>query len=380
MTANRYTSIVLTLAASTCMGAVPSVSTEPVLIRVSNPLPQPRTEMIEVDAEGRKAGSFIISDMRGSEVPYQVCYDNKIIFPVSIGPNAESVYTIKDGRPSPVDPVACAGFYPERIDDIAWENDFAAYRAYGPAFGATGGQAYGYDAWTKSTSRPVVADRYFKELTQMVSYHVDHGDGMDVYDVGPTMGAGLAAPLLRNGDISYAPCFNEWEILDNGPLRTTIRLKLNYGGGTETRLITLDAGNPFNRTTTRFNGFESDSVAAGIVIHKPREKEYTLGANYVACTDPTTSPGGRGVGVIFTGVLTPVKGTTTSFRPFDKPKGKAVGHAMTVTPYRQGEEFTYYWGTCWNKGRINSADQWILIIEDYARRLASPLKITATTN
>ena len=86
---------------------------------------------------------------------------------------------------------------------MAWENDYAAYRAYGPAFGASGGAAYGYDVFTKSTTRPVVPERYFKELVQKVSYHTDHGDGMDVYDVGPTLGGGATAPLGRDGNLIF---------------------------------------------------------------------------------------------------------------------------------------------------------------------------------
>ena len=102
------------------------------------------------------------------------------------------------------------------MDDIAWENDKAAYRAYGPALEASGERAWGYDVFTKSVSEPVVEMRYARELdpqarakisawrkegrkeqadslAQAISYHVDHGNGMDCYSVGPTLGGGTAA-------------------------------------------------------------------------------------------------------------------------------------------------------------------------------------------
>lgn len=235
--------IILISAALTC--ACLGYAASPLAtITVSNELPQPRTEMIEIGAPAVPQGKFKVRDSNGSELPYQITYTGNLIFPASVGPNETTVYTLVQGKPSAVDPVVWAQFYPERLDDIAWENDFGAYRAYGPALAASGGKAYGYDAFTKSSTLPVVPERYFKELVQMVSYHINHGDGMDVYDVGPTMGAGLAVPLGRDGNLIFPSSFNEYRILDNGPLRATIELKLNYGGGTETRVITLDAGTP----------------------------------------------------------------------------------------------------------------------------------------
>ena len=63
--------------------------------------------------------------------------------------DASAVYTIAEGTPQPVDVVACGRQYPERLDDVAWENDRAAYRAYGPALQEKGERAFGYDIWTK---------------------------------------------------------------------------------------------------------------------------------------------------------------------------------------------------------------------------------------
>lgn len=81
---------------------------------------------------------------------------------------------------------------------------------YGPALQATGERAFGYDVWVKSVREPVVEARYASELNpetmeqiaklkktnpqaadelyRSVSYHVDHGNGLDCYKVGPTLG------------------------------------------------------------------------------------------------------------------------------------------------------------------------------------------------
>ena len=350
-----------------------------VTITVTNPLPQPRSEMVEIEASELPFTNGVLRDERGYEVPWQLTYDGKLIFPANVTPSGSAKYEFVEGVPSPVDTIACASFHPERVDDIAWENDFAAYRAYGPAFGATGGKAYGFDVWTKSNTRPVVVERYLNELQRGKSYHIDHGDGMDVYDVGPSLGGGAAAPIGQDGHFIYPNSFSEWKIADNGPLRTTLRLKFEYGGGEEVRVITLDAGNPLNRNTVVFNGFEADSIAAGIVVHKPFDEAYTLTDNYIAVVDPTQKPD-SGNGVIFIGLVNPSKDATTRFVPLEKPVGQIVGHAVSLMPYVSGNPLTYYWGSCWNKGRIMTPDQWQSMLYDASRRLLNPLVTTVEIN
>lgn len=63
-------------------------------------------------------------------------------------------------------------------------------------------------------------------LLKELSYHIDHGHGMDCYAVGPTLGAGVAA-LMVDDSIIYPWCYKSQEILDNGPLRFTVRLEFN---------------------------------------------------------------------------------------------------------------------------------------------------------
>ena len=352
------------------LSAAMAFAAAPTRISVCNRLPQPRSEMVEVPAADMPQTPFVITDANGSEVPWQPTYDGKIVFPVAVGPQSVEVFTVTSGKPTPIDNVVYAAFYPERVDDLAWENDFAAYRAYGPA---SGGGVSGYDVFTKSTTRPVVPERYFKELVQKVSYHIDHGDGMDQYDVGATLGGGGSAALDRDGNLMLPGAFSEWKILDNGPLRTTIELIYDYAGGRDTRTITLDAGTPFNRTEARLEGFDTDSVAAGIVVHKPAVEDYVLGNGYVAYADPTTGPG-RGYGRIFIGVVNP-EGGATFYRALPEERGTAVGHVISASPCREGEEFSYYWGSSWSKGRTLTFNSWVCELEDLQRRLASPLEI-----
>lgn len=198
------------LAVATALAMFSCSQKEPVTVTITNPLSIDRNgEMVEIsmaEITGKlqlpDTAQVIVLDENGLEVPYQITYDDMLIFPASVKGDASAVYTIAEGTPQPVDVVACGRQYPERLDDVAWENDRAAYRAYGPALQEKGERAFGYDIWTKSVSEPVVEDRYDGDLNRGISYHVDHGNGMDCYAVGPTLGGGTAA-LFPDSTIVY---------------------------------------------------------------------------------------------------------------------------------------------------------------------------------
>ena len=96
-----------------------------------------------------------------------------------------------------------------------------------------------------------------QELANSISYHIDHGNGLDYYKVGPTLGAGTSA-LLSNDSIVYPYCYKDYEILDNGPLRFTVKLVYNplkvkeNDNIIETRILSLDAGSQLNKITLTF--------------------------------------------------------------------------------------------------------------------------------
>ncbi len=339
-------------------------------VEVRNDLPQMRTEMAEVSASEFPQSDFVIRDDHSCEVPWQRTFDGKIIFPVSVGPNGTAVFNISEGKPSRVEKICQASFYPERIDDFAWENDYCAYRAYGPA---SKGEMSGYDVFTKSNTRPVVAERYFNELVRRVSYHVDHGDGMDQYDVGPTLGAGGSAPVGKNGNLILPGAFSKWRILENGPLRTTFELIYEYGGGRDTRTFTLDAGTPFNHVVSHLEGFDVDSIASGIVVHKGDTKSYTSGEGYAAYSDPTSAPT-KGNGRIFIGVVN-TDGGNVSYRSLPKTMKGGVGHLLLKSRLKRDKDYSYYWGASWSKGKTATFNQWVCEIEDFIRCRKNPLRI-----
>lgn len=217
-----------------------------------------------------------------------------------------------------------------------------------------------------------------------VSFHVDHGNGMDVYAVGPTLGGGTAALLVDNDSIVYPYCFKEWEVLDNGPLRFTTRLVYNpltVASDTnvvETRVISLDRGSHLNRTTVSYSGLSAKGrVAPGIVVHRQNPDGSSIDAenHYMAYADSTDNAA-NGNGVIFVGVMVPGEFDDMINKSLNAPVGDAVGHLLAPVEYTPDSPFTYYWGSGWSKGDVATMDEWEEELKSAYRKSQSPLKVT----
>lgn len=385
-----------------------------VTVTVTNPLAMERSnEMVEVSMETvtdrlglADTAQIVVLNADGQQVPYQITYDGKVIFPAAIAAGGTATYTIQTGTPEAFDVKACGRCYPERMDDMAWENDLVAFRAYGPALQAKGERGFGYDLFTKyNTTEPMLEAMYAKELDKETlakiaelkktdpkaaaelsrerSYHIDHGYGMDCYAVGPTLGAGVAA-LMVNDTIIYPWCYKNQEILDNGPLRFTVKLEFTpltvKGDSTvvETRLITLDAGSHLNKTAVSYSNLkETLPIVAGIVLHEPDGAVVADAANgYITYVDPTTGPDN---GKIFMGVAVPAvvkDAKTVLFSEKEKKEcNNADGHVLAVSDYEPGSEYIYYWGFAWDKADIKTADAWNRYMADFAQKVRNPLTV-----
>lgn len=389
-----------------------------VTVTVANPAALERNgEMVEVSMSDISAklqladtAQIVVLDGDGQQVPYQITFDEKVIFPATVKANGTASYSIKAGTPDAFDVKACGRHYPERVDDVAWENDLVIFRTYGPALQANGERAFGYDVWTKyNTTEPVVEARYASELNeetkakiaelkktdpeaakqlyQSVSYHVDHGNGLDCYKVGPTLGGGTAA-LMVGDTIVYPYCYASQEILDNGPLRFTVKLEYNPltvkgdSNVVETRVISLDAGSHMNKTVVSYSNLkEALAVATGIVLHEPDGAVVAdAAAGYITYVDPTDNVNNNN-GKIFIGAAfpAPVKEAKSVLFPEKEKKeqrGGADGHVLAISDYEPGSEYTYYWGSAWEKADIKNAAAWNAYVSEFTQKLRAPLTVT----
>lgn len=389
---------------------------QPMTVTVTNPLSFDRSgEMVEIPMSDVTAklkladtAQITVLDIDGQQVPYQVTYDEKLIFPVAVKANGTATYIIQSGTPEPFTVLACGKCYPERLDDLAWENDLGGYRAYGPALQQRGERGFGYDLFTKyNTTEPVLESLYAEELNpdnwakiaelkktdpkaaaellNSISYHVDHGYGMDCYAVGPTLGCGTSA-LMAGDTIIYPYCYRTQEILDNGPLRFTAKLEftpLVVRGDSnviETRVISLDAGSYLNKTVISYTNLrQAMPVTTGIVLREPDGTVTADAANgYITYVDPTTDRSGAN-GKIFIGAAFPALVKDAKVVLFSekekKERGGADGHVLAISEYESGAEYTYYWGSAWNKAAIKTVDAWNEYMSQYAQKVRMPLAV-----
>ncbi|MDD2284557.1 MAG: DUF4861 family protein, partial [Paludibacter sp.] len=273
MKKNKF-SILILLLATAVVGCAQTT------IEITNQYPFDRSdEIVEIAASelgGISGTDYILTDENNEEIPYQLIYNGtetvqSIIFPTTVKTGTKVVYTLNPGTPKAVQAKTSARYVPERKDDFTWENNLAAYRMYGPGL-ADENPSNGVDLWLKRTEELVVDSFYRGELKYGKSYHEDHGQGLDCYKVGNTLGAGGIAPYV-DGKLLIGKYYDSYKVLDNGPLRSAFTLTYNQidiNGKSYKQEITIstDAGTVMNKAVVKFEGEKQNmQLAAGITLH-----------------------------------------------------------------------------------------------------------------
>jgi hypothetical protein len=272
-----------------------------------------------------------------------------------------------------------ARFVPERLDDFAWENDKVAHRTYGPALMAPAPagsnkevlKTSGLDIWFKRVPYPIV-DRWYNIGHD--HYHHDEGEGIDMYNVGTTLGAGGTG--IWDGSRLYAGAnFASWKVLANGPVRAVFELSYdNWDAAgnkvSEVKRFTVDAGHYFDRIDSTFN-FQGAPLTVAVGLNKsPADKgeDETIsfdrrgGEHALVQWVAQKRDGDFGVAVIV---------PSSSQYAADKHNEMMLARASAGQPLR------YYVGAAWTRvGEITSRDQWERYVADESARVAAPVKIS----
>lgn len=380
-----------------------------VKITVTNDENEQRQELVEIDLKTvtdklalGEDDAFVVRNAFGQQVDYQITHDGKLLIDVAVRPCGKALFTVSKGVPEPMKTWVKGKMYPTRKDDIAWENDRGAYRVYGPALQRTGEKSFGTDVWTKNTPEIVVEDRYtadydgnilksiyhkkgqgdkWKEEDLHTSFHLDHGNGLDCYSVGATLGCGTPA-LMDGNTIIYPYCYKDYEILDNGPLRFTVALTYHPAkvkkdeNVVEHRIMSLDKGSNFNKITVWYEGLSKPcDFASGVVIHSDDKESVVLGDNYVHYADPTDNPTKHNF-QIYVAALFPNGDVKTKMLKYDTPNKGIEGHALgIVKKLENNQKYTYYAGSAWSKSDVRSQKEWQVRIESFLNAIALPLEI-----
>jgi hypothetical protein len=313
----------------------------------------------------------VINDKTKKQIPFQLEYRGakaiqNLLLQVDVKAKSTLSLNIQKGKPENFVVKTYARFVPERKDDFAWENDRIAFRTYGKVIEKTKEDAYGLDVWVKRTDKMIINERY-----KLGDYHIDHGNGMDYYHVGFSLGAGNMAPYIKD-TIRYSGNYYQWKVLDNGPLRSTFQLFYNTwnAGGINvkaTKTISLDAGSQLNRIENVYS-FEGDKLLPVVVgiIKRPEAGIITLNEQkgILSYWEPTQKEHGT------TGVGSILSSTVNAMLVNDK-------QILAKTDVRKNEPIIYYSGAAWDKaGKIDNSKQWNSYIETFSQQIAAPLIIT----
>ena len=118
--------LLLCMAALCCLACNDS---KIVTVTVTNPLAMDRSdEMVEVSMTEisnllnlADTAQIVVLNVEGEQVPYQVTYDDKLIFPATVAANASAAYTVQAGTPVDVEVRACGRQYPEALLHRYWK-------------------------------------------------------------------------------------------------------------------------------------------------------------------------------------------------------------------------------------------------------------------
>ena len=389
----------------------------------------------------KKGEAYIVKNKRGQQIGSQITHDGFLLIDASVRPHGSATYYVSIGKPYQQKVWTTGALYKIRKDDIAWENDRCAYRVYGPSLQKTGERSFGTDIWVKNTPDTVVYERYVKdrngnikgdkidakvrtllkqektlesqtkneknktkvakleaqlktiqahrkslqtesnEVDILTSFHLDHGNGLDPYRVGATLG--LGAPSLMVGKNQVLPyCYKDYRIWDNGPLRFTVELTYNPStvgnmkNVVEHRIISLDKGSNFNKMTVWYDGLTTPTdFATGFPIHEEDTESKTFAKDYVSYADPTDNIEVNN-SQVFVGVLFPEGIDNTYYQLFDKKHDGAIGHALGLKRgLKNQQQYSYYFGAAWSKYDVKSYAEWQIRIKDFLDAQKSPLRV-----
>jgi hypothetical protein len=277
-----------------------------------------------------------------------------------------------------------ARIVPERLDDFAWENDKVGHRTYGPALAAPDSEGRGkevlktsgLDIWFKRVPYPIV-DRWYNKGHD--HYHVDEGEGMDMYNVGTTLGAG-GTGIWDGKKVHSGINFTSWKVVANGPVRSIFELTYDAwdAAGTkvsEVKRVTVDAGHYLDRFDSTFTFSGAQQLNAAVGLNKtPSDKgedgkvsysQERRDASLVQWVQQRTK-GDFGVAVIL-----------PSAQPTYADDGR---NSMMIAPVKSGEPLRYYVGGAWNRaGEITTREAWQRYVADEAARLRSPVSVSISS-
>lgn len=269
---------------------------------------------------------------------------------------------------------------PERLDDFAWENDKVAHRTYGPALAApaepgSGKEVLvtsGLDVWCKRVSYPIV-DRWYNKGHD--HYHKDEGEGMDMYQVGPSRGCG-GTGVWDGKALHVGRNYKSARVLANGPIRAIFELTYDTWAAngvhvSEVKRFTVDAGHYLDRIESTFALTGTREITVGIGLNKnpaDRGQEPQIAVirseadGVLAQWVVQKTNGELGTGVI-------VAGGIAGYAEDER-------NLLILAKAAAGQPLRYFAGAGWSRaGDFASRQQWHDYLTAFAARVRAPVQV-----
>jgi hypothetical protein len=255
-----------------------------------------------------------------------------------------------------IQPKVYGRYVPERKDDFAWENEYAAFRMYGPALRPEN-PSNGVDLWLKSSPELVVDSFYYREHVLGLPYHINYGKGLDCYKVAHTCGAG-GFVVVADEQLYVGGAYDRWEIIEQTPDQFVFRLEydsLQVAGHVlqESITITAKAGCLMNKAQVVLSGDYDGRLMAGggIYLHDTTD-------NYMDCEtcgkiayaeDALSDKTAAQMNLDFNGSTSQGRSYVAVYTPGRSLQKIIDGTLVSVQPYELGDTLTYFFGACWSE-------------------------------
>ena len=372
------------------LSALPSLgcAANALTITVINELPLARaSETIELSANDLSALGAVdlakihITDASGKELLAQALdtdFDelrkpDAVIFQADFTPGETKKFTASVGAKHVYkleDVKAHGRFVRERFDDFTWENDRIAHRTYGKALETWRGEpltSSTIDIWSKRTSRMVIDEWYMVD-----DYHADHGEGADFYSAGASRGCG-GNGVWAADKLWTSSNFVQSRVLANGPIRVLFELgydafDVNGTPVSEVKRISLDAGSQFDHFQSSYQPRTTMTLTSGVGLKKVAGEvaEFNAARGWLAQWEPMEKNAGQ-------------QGLAIIASPAQVERQAEDQRNRLLLVKAPNNTVSYWAGFAWDKaGRFTNFDAWKTHVDEFARRLQSPLKISVS--
>ncbi|MCQ2310722.1 MAG: DUF4861 domain-containing protein [Paludibacteraceae bacterium] len=246
-------------------------------------------------------------------------------------------------------------YVPERKDDFAWENEFAAYRMYGPELAKFENPSNGIDIFMKNTPAFVIDTFFYYYVNEERPYHVQHGYGFDGYKVAHTPGMGGLAAVV-DSTVYVAGPYSTWEVLEQN--NNLFRFRLHYDSVNvagdilqEDIVITCESGKVLNKAEVVLNGVSDKAIqlGAGLWLHDSIGTLNFSNGAILYTENAMSDPGAVRLNLKWYNYTYLGETHEAVYMPGVENYNLYDNNiAVLAQPYVLGDTLTYYFGGCWS--------------------------------